>query len=154
MTALPDELATPEYRALLRERYTRKGWGASGKSHSVTISKLCTDVRAKTVLDYGCGRGTLKPALSLHLDVREYDPGIVGKDTLPEAADVVVCTDVLEHIEPELLPNVMHHLRALMMRAGFFVIQQNQSFWFDHLISANFHVSRMERVKGLWVWVT
>ena len=45
--------------------------------------------------------------------VREYDPGIKGKDSLPEPAQMVVCIDVLEHIEPDHLPAVLNHLKEL-----------------------------------------
>ena len=64
-----------------------------------------------TILDYGCGKGELKKSLFLR-SVMEYDPAIAGKERA-EPADIVVCTDVLEHIEPELLDDVLKHLREL-----------------------------------------
>lgn len=67
------------------------------------------------VLDYGCGKGTLSR-------VTGYDPAIVGKDGLPEPHPVVVCLDVLEHVEPELMVSVLDHLQALAQEVVFIVI--------------------------------
>ena len=35
---------------------------------------------------------------------------------------MVVCTDVLEHIEPELLDNVLSHMSKCMLKCGYLVI--------------------------------
>jgi hypothetical protein len=43
----------------------------------------------------------------------KYDPCIEGLDKRPEPADVVICTDVLEHVEPKCLENVLDDLRKL-----------------------------------------
>ncbi len=59
--------------------------------------------------------------------MREYDPAIEGKDGRPVFADLVVCTDVLEHIEPDRLDNVLTHLRTLARRAVFVVINTQPS---------------------------
>lgn len=77
----------------------------------------------KTVLDYGCGKGKLKVTLEgFPCEVREYDPAIEGKDGPPEAAELVVCCDVLEHIEPVHLNAVLRHLRDLAQRRLFATI--------------------------------
>jgi 2-polyprenyl-3-methyl-5-hydroxy-6-metoxy-1,4-benzoquinol methylase len=54
--------------------------------------------------------------------VREYDPAIAGKEASPAPADLVVCTDVLEHVEPELLDHVLDHLQGLARRLLFLVV--------------------------------
>lgn len=55
-------------------------------------------------------------------DVIGYDPCIPGLDDPPEPADMLVCTDVLEHIEPEYLDDVMRDIRRLMLKAGFLAV--------------------------------
>jgi hypothetical protein len=57
----------------------------------------------------------------------EYDPAIPGKDTLPSFADLVVSTDVLEHIEPDRLDSVLGHLRMLARKAVFVVVSLKDS---------------------------
>lgn len=123
------------YQNLLQMRYKQKGWGSSGYSHADKVHAFAKEIGAATILDYGCGRGTLKKALTTNWvakdgtpaaslgwspeAVSEYDPGIVGKDTLPGPADLLVSTDVLEHIEPKLLMNVLGTLKGLGKKGQF-----------------------------------
>lgn len=77
----------------------------------------------KTVLDYGCGKGKLKNTLAnADCIVSEYDPAIEGKDSPPNPAEFVVCTDVLEHIEPVNLNAVLRHLREMTQKRLFVAI--------------------------------
>lgn len=128
-----NELISPEYRAQLRLLHTsERGLGHSGRKHAAEVLAVAAWCGARSILDYGCGAGTLAKALAETLppawpfetwpDVRQYDPAVPGRDTLPDEADLVVCTDVLEHVEPERLQTVVRHLRRLTRRAAFFVI--------------------------------
>ena len=165
-----DQIASPGYRDVLKQRYTMPGWGASGHSHAPVVDSFAREVGATSILDYGCGRGTLKKVMP-RFDVREYDPGIIGKDMLPEPADLVVSTDVLEHIEPELLDNVLAHLKGLA-RKGLFLniatgpareilpdgrnahlIQQPMDWWIKRLQDAGLRPKRTQERKGVSVWI-
>lgn len=79
-----------------------------------------------SVLDYGCGKGFLSEELDF--PIWEYDPAVAGKDRLPRPADLVVCADVLEHIEPEQLDSVLDDLRRVTLHVGVFVICTSPSF--------------------------
>jgi hypothetical protein len=110
-------LITEGYRALNVELHERVAYyGTFGDQWADRVAALAQDVGATTVLDYGCGKGALKAALP-DLDVREYDPAIPGKDALPSPADLVVCTDVLEHVEIECMNSVLSHIVCLAERA-------------------------------------
>jgi hypothetical protein len=103
--------------------------------------------------------------------VFEYDPGIPGKDHLPKPADLVVCTDVLEHIEPELLDGVLRHLYLLAGRGAYLVIAtrlarellpdgrnahlivQEPPWWLAKLKAQGWRKLRHEQRKGLCVWL-
>lgn len=98
-------------------------FGNSGSKWALVIDPLARSLGCSTLLDYGCGRGTLATALTAApYAVREYDPAIPGKDEPPEPADLVVCTDVLEHIEPECLDDVLADLARLSRKATWMVI--------------------------------
>jgi hypothetical protein len=171
-----DDLISPRYLALLRERYQRSGWGASGYHHASEIVRFANYLGAGNILDYGCGRGTLKPAIQsfsdehVSHDVREFDPGIFGKDGLPQQADLVVATDVLEHVEPDYLDVTLRYLRVLACRGAFFIIAlspsretlgdgtnahliiESRDWWLDKLRQARFTILSEQIRKGLWVW--
>lgn len=104
-------LISDEYRALNAELHHRRpDYGANGHKWAGQIVDLVKMVKAKTILDYGCGKQTLGGALP-HLLIAGYDPAIPGLDDTPEPADLVICTDVLEHIEPERLDAVLDDLK-------------------------------------------
>jgi 2-polyprenyl-3-methyl-5-hydroxy-6-metoxy-1,4-benzoquinol methylase len=120
-------LITESYRALNRELHDRGiGYGASGHRWATAVNGVMRAGGYTSLLDYGCGMGTLCKALpSLWLDayqLNEYDPAIPGKDAAPESADLVVCSDVLEHIERDCLDDVLDHLRDLTRKAAFLII--------------------------------
>lgn len=67
-------------------------------------------------MDYGCGSNlsltkTLKPERDIRYQA--YDIGVPEYAGEPTAAEMVTCIDVLEHIEPEYLENVLDHLEEL-----------------------------------------
>lgn len=78
--------------------------------------------RFRTALDFGSGKGTLAKAIGERFPIAEYDPAIPGKDETPEPAELVICTDVLEHIEPVHLNAVLRELARLSQRKLFFNI--------------------------------
>lgn len=113
-------LISDEYRALNRQLHEEEGsiYGRGGNSWVGDVSDVRED--GESVLDYGCGKGNFKKWAPF--PVAEYDPAIPGKDSEPEAADIVVCTDVLEHVEPDRIDKVIGHIYALTKRAAFITI--------------------------------
>jgi hypothetical protein len=74
------------------------------------------------LLDYGCGHNqslkkNLKPARSF--TYQAYDPGVPEYAEDPTPAEMVVCIDVMEHIEPECLEGVLDHLEELTEKVLF-----------------------------------
>lgn len=104
------QLITPEYVEQNRMLHSeRPDYGTSGERYADLIQDLAHRIGAEEILDYGCGKNTLANALP-QFTVHGYDPCIEGLEAAPEPHDLVVCTDVLEHIEPELLDNVLADL--------------------------------------------
>lgn len=134
MALLPHmNLVSSKYKVVLNDTHslTKNEWGGG---HSIDklpkYTGLLKSLDVKTILDYGCANGKFKPYMNKHkpdYEVFEYDPGIRGKDSPPLPADFVVCCDVMEHVEPELLENVMKHLQGLVLKGGFFNISTKKA---------------------------
>ena len=80
------------------------------------VNKLIQDFQVTHLLDYGCGsRLSLYKGLKAphKLTYQAYDPGIERFSAPPVPAQMVCCIDVLEHIEPEFVDNVLDDLHRL-----------------------------------------
>ena len=97
------------------------GIGANSEECAALVRRLVP--RGRTVLDYGSGKhGHMKRLLGNDYLVCEYDPCIPGKDAEPFRSSVVVCSDVLEHIEPGILDAVLRHIHEHCIDNAIFVI--------------------------------
>jgi hypothetical protein len=117
-----DDLTTPGYRAQLAQLHAKQRWGADGWKHTEAVRHLHATWQPKTVLDYGCGENKLAESLSAEFRISGYDPGIPDRAKMPKPCDMVVCTDVLEHVEPAKLDAVLDHIWRLTSRVAYFVI--------------------------------
>lgn len=156
--------SSPEYLALQRQLHEENvAYGVSGENYKDIVASLCKQNGFKTVLDYGCGKGTLKRGLP-DLIVAEYDPAIVGKDDRAVLVphDFVACTDVLEHIELEFLRPVLGELKRCAIGLCFVavhtgpamkiladgrnahLIQRPAPWWFGEFYEAGFRVRKYE----------
>jgi hypothetical protein len=160
-----DELISHEYRAELIELRQKQRWGADGHKHADEVLRLAQEKEAATVLDYGCGEQTLAAALKPHIRILGYDPGIPGRDAAPKPCDLTVCLDVLEHIEPERLDKVLHHIHCVTAKAAYFVVATRAArtilpsgrnahliiepaeFWLKSITDAGFQIERHENIK-------
>lgn len=126
-----NDLISPDYALINRQMHEApRGYGGGGYKHAEEVAAIVARLRLRTVLDYGCGEGTLKTrlaAIGCKATVTEYDPAVAGKESLPAPVDLVVCTDVLEHIEPEKLRAVVAHIKSLALRAAFVVVATRPS---------------------------
>lgn len=152
-------LISQSYRALNSALHEGGKYGRHGDKWADKVRHLIDLYQACSVLDYGCGQGSLGRALGQI--VREYDPAIAGKDSAPVPADLVVCTDVLEHIEPDCLSDVLAHLYSLSRTACFVVISTRpaQKFLADgrnaHLIVESDDFWRVRLLEHFFVreWI-
>ena len=95
-------------------------YGTSGSAARI-VKSLSAQIKG-TVLDYGCGKQALQRALP-DVEIVGYDPFIPGLDKEPEAADIVVCADVMEHVEVEYVRGVLDHIQSLTKKVAVFIIQ-------------------------------
>lgn len=111
-------LISDEYRAQQKHLHETTEYGTMAQHYGPLISQIVEKLEITHLLDYGCGRrmGLLKTLKVKHkLTYQGYDPGAgvpeLASDPVP--AQLVCCIDVLEHIEPDCLDNVLDHLAAL-----------------------------------------
>lgn len=136
-----------------RQHEMDNGYGVRGYKHLPDVLHLAEREGCLTVLDYGCGAGTLaaKAKKISPLKFFNYDPGRAEFSAKPEPVDLVVCTDVLEHIEPVCLADVIQDLVRLADKAIYLqiatrpagrilsdgrnahLIVRDPYFWFDTL---------------------
>ena len=119
-----------EYRESMRahhERLRKDGcpWGSTGMRYTGELVKntLRKHPEVRTVLDYGAGQRTLGKGVCEqypNLEWTDYDPAVAGIDVLPGGVfDLVVSSDVLEHIEPPLLRKTIQEIGD---KARFYVL--------------------------------
>lgn len=156
-----EDLVSPGYQLLLTEMHLTTKWGKDGGKHVAAVTEFANRIGAKGILDYGCGRGRLAKGIA-NIRVWEYDPGIPEKAAMPKPADLIVCTDVLEHVEPINLANVLDHIFRLARIGAYFVVAtreanavlpdgknahlivKNAEFWVKALQKAGFHPKSMQ----------
>lgn len=153
-------MISEQYRDLLKEAHKEPGWGTSAPNHIEDVCEVIRETKSQSVLDYGCGKG----ALSEIIDVTNYDP--VTYPNKPEPHDLVLCIDVMEHVERGSVDAVLEHIRSLMRRAAFFVIScqpaikmladgrnahitiKSPDWWVEKLMSHGIAVENEWRAEG------
>jgi len=167
----PEDLASPAYVEQLRDLHARQKWGHHGASHAPEILAFAHSQGMQTVLDYGCGEGTLARAVPT-LKVQTYDPGVPHKDGIAKPADLIVATDVLEHVEPDKLNAVLRHIWLLAGKGAFLSIScqparellpdgrnahlsiHTPECWLEKLETYGWGLYRFDYHKGLRAWLT
>lgn len=115
------QLITDQYRKLNENLHNHNpDYGTQGHGYADEIINLCGKFNTTDVLDYGCGKSTL--ADSLPFIIKRYDPAIRAYHEDPDPADIVVVTDVLEHVEPDLLENVLKHIESKTKKLVYFSV--------------------------------
>ncbi|HVZ47063.1 MAG TPA: methyltransferase domain-containing protein [Ramlibacter sp.] len=119
----PNALITDDYRRMQAELHAKGDYGTVGAVYGPLVTALVRSTGATSLLDYGCGsQRSLLRTLQLPAGVvyEGYDPAVAQYAAPPVPAELVCCIDVLEHIEPDLLDNVLDHLATLCDPYGFF----------------------------------
>lgn len=117
------ELISPQYRAEQERLHAKGNYGTASLAYGKIISSLLDATESDTLLDYGCG--SMRNLLTVLNPIRDvqylgYDPAT--RYTVKEPCDFVTCIDVLEHIEPHLLDNVLDDLAGLAKEWAFLTV--------------------------------
>ena len=114
-------MITEEYREQNRQLHENPANGISGAKWAGLVKATYDEHGCTSALDYGCGKQTLGQALP-HMMIRGYDPCIEGLDEMPVPADLVICGDVMEHVEEGHVDAVLDHLQELAKKVVILVI--------------------------------
>ena len=83
-------------QAKLVHQNPTKWRGTSLRQYIPDINQIIKDKSLNTILDYGCGKAQCHDP---NWNATKYDPAVPEFSTKPEGRyDLVICTDVLEHI--------------------------------------------------------
>jgi hypothetical protein len=113
------------YRRQQAKLHAKGNYGLASLEYGECISLLAKAVRAESILDYGCGskRSLLKVLdIPSHISYVGFDPAVPEYSERPRPADLIVCIDVLEHIEEDYLKNVMDDLASLANSSVFLTV--------------------------------
>jgi hypothetical protein len=173
--SMPASHISEDYRKMQQKLHENPNYGVASVQFAPTVAKILQQFKINELLDYGAGKGrlgqTLRQTMPLPVTIHHYDPAIPEWSAEPKPCGFVCSIDVLEHIEPELLDNVLDHLRELVLGAGFFtvhigpaikvlpdgrnahLIQQPPSWWLPKFME-RFELLQFSRVtNGFWVLV-
>jgi len=168
-------LITDDYREMQRRLHENPGYGVASVAFAPLFADLIRQMGVTEILDYGAGKGrfgeTLRQHIQTPIEIHHYDPAVPEWSDPPDPCNFVVCIDVLEHIEPELLDNVLDDLRRVTLRHGIFtihtepamkvlpdgrnahLIQQRPHWWLPKFME-RFELMLFNRMSaGFWVMV-
>lgn len=116
---------SPEYQEAQRVLHQNPNYGVASTSYGGLVGRLIMQTGAQSVLDYGAGKQRLRQsardAFDSGCEYVPYDPAFPEYGE-PRPCDMVVCIDVLEHVEIVCLGAVLEDLWKNMGDCGFFTI--------------------------------
>jgi 2-polyprenyl-3-methyl-5-hydroxy-6-metoxy-1,4-benzoquinol methylase len=116
-----------DYAAEYRRLHANKKWftGKSIMDYAGQITELVYATQAKTILDYGCGKGKQYSEFKVHerwggILPYCYDVGVPKFSKRPQGQfDGVICTDVMEHIDQADVEAILADIYSFVRPQGF-----------------------------------
>jgi len=140
-------LISDEYKEQLAQLHSQNPvFGSDGFRYVEIVKKLMGATNCKSVLDYGCGKGVL--AAKLDFPIWEYDPAVKGKHITPKSADLVICTNVLEHVEEAYLGEVLGDLARCVKKVGYFTMGVGDVAYWTSVLKNMFYVGKVSIDNG------
>ncbi len=164
-----------EYLRQQRELHKNPNYGVASVGYAPIVKQLLQQFAARSLADYGAGKCNLKRKLdelgAAGFEYLPYDPAFPEYGE-PRPADLVCCIDVLEHIEPDFLENVLLDLKRVVRKFGFLTIHtgaavkhlddgrnahliQRPASWWLPILCRHFEVIHLQGSPGgFWLVVT
>ena len=119
-------LINDDYKRQLQEMHdNNKKFNRSGAKKLNLIQEFIEKYTPTSVIDFGCSDGELLPLLVERYNINAvgYDPGVVEFENIPTTAvDCLTSTDVLEHVEPEMIDDTLKIINTLFTKSAFLLI--------------------------------
>ncbi|MCX7135202.1 MAG: hypothetical protein NTW47_00700 [Proteobacteria bacterium] len=119
-------LISENYRKMQQQLHENPQYGVASVAYAPMVAQIMEIAGASELLDYGAGKGRLGETLKQHIQrplvVHHYDPAIPAWAEPPQPCPFVACIDVLEHIEPALIDNVLDDLKRVVTGVGTFTV--------------------------------
>lgn len=163
-------LISQEYQAEQQELHKNPEYGVASVGFAPMVTALIDTLEVDEMLDYGAGKGRLAENITpgRNVKIELYDPAIPDYSDAPTPRELVACIDVLEHVEPDCLDNVLDDLKRVTKRYGVFTIhtgpaiktlsdgrnahltQQDYKWWLPKLWQ-RFHIHQMTHTPSGFV---
>lgn len=161
-------MITEEYRKVLQEIHDNTPFGKRSKmpKHLAEFIEL---VKPNSIIDFGCGKGNLVKRLQEEYPLISsigYDPGNTkfSQSIDNKFVDLLISSDVLEHIEPEFLDQTLsylstkskyiYHLIALSPAKlilpdgrNAHLILENKEWWRDKFLNLNYKILKEDYLE-------
>lgn len=119
-------LISEDYRKMQEQLHENPNYGVASVHYAPMVAEVIEAVHATEILDYGAGKGRLGQTLKQHIHrplvIHHYEPARTEWSAPPAPCGFVACIDVLEHIEPDLLDNVLDDLQRVTQNVGVFTV--------------------------------
>ena len=115
-------LISEEYRQMQADLHKDAHYGIASAMYAPLVDLVIAQNQIKELLDYGAGKCRLKDSLTEYVKYYAYEPSNPDLAETPEPRELVCCIDVLEHIEPDCLDDVLDDLKRLVLKYGLFTI--------------------------------
>lgn len=118
-------LVSEKYRKTLENTHkeTNHSWGQTAPLYTKSILTYMLQNSFEEVLDYGSAHGSFRKSLNnTNIKVTEYDPGYPDKVNNNIPKKFLICIDVLEHVEPSLIDDVLEDIQRCTLEKAFLTI--------------------------------
>ncbi len=161
-------MISDSYKKILTDIHDTSPFGKRSKIPK-HLADFVAEIKPTSILDFGCGKGKLIQRLGEEypgIVVTGYDPGNKEFDTTMEGrhADLIISTDVLEHVEPEHIDNTLkylstksryiYHLIALSPAKlilpdgrNAHLIQESPGWWKQKFLNLNYRIIKEDYLE-------
>jgi hypothetical protein len=163
------------YREQQQLLHQNPHYGVASLAFAPLVASIMQREKITEISDYGAGKQNLRLGLEKKgialTGYKPYDPAFPSYGD-PQPAPLVCCIDVLEHVEPSCLTEVMNDLARITVKLGFFTIHtgpagktlgdgrnahliQAPSSWWLPKLSEHFDVLQLQshRLMGQGMWM-